>query len=511
MELLIKQQHAIYYLNDDTTTELLFGGGAGGGKSALGVLWIISVCQKYAGIRCLIGRSKLKSLKETTLATFFELASRLDLTSQYKYNSQDNTIIWKNGSVILLKDLFLFPSDPNFDSLGSLEITFSFIDECNQCALIAWETVKSRLRYRLRDFAPNGELTKNLKVYAYEYLNGYLRTYENVDGKIITYENINNEEIISKDIDENYKKGTKAPCEWYQSDGKITKGLLGKQLGTCNPAKNWTYSEFYNPSLINKLLPHRKFIQALPKDNPYLPKSYIDNLKAMNEASRKRLLEGDWNFDDNPYAMFDYSDILGMFTSDWVKCGEDRYLTADVAYTGSDRFVIVIWHGLVAVKVVAIDKIDDTMVSKKINDLRIEHRVPIKNVIYDSDGLQTFTRYSSKFGVLSGAVGFRNNGRAIKVSGQLENYKNLKAQCYFYFADLVKGGKVLIQDNTYKTQIIEEFEQINRRPLDDDGALSVERKVDIRERLKRSPDFADAIMMRAYAEVKGKTRARIIW
>jgi len=511
MELLLKQNHAIFYLNDNTTTELLFGGGAGGGKSALGCLWIMSVCQKYPGIRCMIGRNKLKALKETTLATFFQLASDLGLANQYKYNSQDNIILWNNGSIILLKDLFMFPSDPNFDSLGSLEVTFNFIDECNQCTYKAWQVSKSRLRYRLRDFAPNGELTKNLKVYAYEYINENLRTYESVDGKVITFKTINHEESESLEIDKDYKKHRKVACEWIQSDGVITKGLLGKQLGTCNPAKNWTYSDFYNPSLSNTLKPYRKFIQALPKHNPYLPASYIENLNAMDTASRKRLLEGDWNFDDNPYAMFDYSDILGMFTSEWVKPTQEKYLTADIAYTGSDRFVIVIWAGLVVEKIIAIDKIDDTMISKKINELRIHHRVPIKNVIYDADGLQTFTRFSSKFGVLSGAVGFKNNGRAIKVAGKIENFKNLKAQCYFYFADLVKDGKVLIQDKTYNKQIIEEFEQINRKPLDDDGLIAMEKKSEVKERLKRSPDFADAIMMRAYAEIKGKVRPRIFW
>ena len=32
MQLLPKQEHAIYYLNDDETEELLYGGGAGGGN-----------------------------------------------------------------------------------------------------------------------------------------------------------------------------------------------------------------------------------------------------------------------------------------------------------------------------------------------------------------------------------------------------------------------------------------------------------------------------------------------
>lgn len=462
----------------------------------------------------MIGRSKLKALHETTLNTFFQITSNLNLSSQYKYDSQKNIIKWNNGSVILLKDLFLYPSDPEFDSLGSLEVTFNFIDECNQVTLKAWQVSKSRLRYRLRDFAPNGELTKNLKVHAWEYVNGNLITKEYVEGNVVTYDfsdEDNEDGSICEKVDTNYKMSPRVACEWYQSDGKITKGLLGKQLGTCNPAKNWTYSDFYNPSLNNTLKPYRKFIQALPKDNPYLPKSYIDNLKSMDTASRKRLLEGDWNYDDNPYAMFEYSDILGLFTNDWVKPTQDKYMTCDISYTGSDRFVIVIWNGWVATKIIAIDKIDDTMVSKKINELRIEHRVPIKNVIYDSDGLQTFTRFSSKFGVLSGAVGFKNNGRAIKVAGKVENFRNLKAQCYFYFADLVKDGKVLIQDKTYNKQIIEEFEQINRKPQDDDGMISMEKKSEVKERLKRSPDFADAIMMRAYAEIKGKSKPRIFW
>lgn len=476
MELLLKQNHAVFYLNDNETTELLYGGGAGGGKSALGVLWLIQQCQKYPQTRWMMGRAKLKALKETTLNTFFQLSNDLGLSNQYKFNTQTNIITWNNGSEILLKDLFLYPSDPNFDSLGSLEITGAFIDECNQCSEKAVQIVKSRIRYRLRDFAPNGELTKNLKV----------KEYEQVGSK-------------------------KIPVKWIQSDGKVVSGLLPKMLMTCNPAKNWTYSNFYNPSLSNTLPKHRKFIQALPTDNPYLPESYIETLRSLDVASRKRLLEGDWNYDDNPYAMFEYSDILGMFTNDWVKPTQDKYMTCDIAYTGSDKFVIVIWSGFVATKIIAIDKIDDTMISKKINELRIEHRVPIKNVIYDSDGLQTFTRFSSKFGVLSGAVGFKNNGRAIKVAGKVENFRNLKAQCYFYFADLVKDGKILIQDKTYNKQIIEEFEQINRKPQDDDGMISMEKKSEVKERLKRSPDFADAIMMRAYAEIKGKSKPRIFW
>jgi len=145
MKLLPKQENAVYYLKDEETNELIYGGAAGGGKSALGCLWLIENCQKYPGSRWLMGRSKLKTLRETTLKTFFELATRLNITDQYTYNASDYTIKWDNGSEIVLKDLFFYPSDPNFDSLGSLEITGAFIDECNQLVYKAWQIVKSRI------------------------------------------------------------------------------------------------------------------------------------------------------------------------------------------------------------------------------------------------------------------------------------------------------------------------------------------------------------------------------
>lgn len=150
--LLKKQEYANFYLKDHKTNEVIYGGAAGGGKSAFGCLWLIESCLKYPNTRWLMGRAKLKTLKETTLNTFFDLSSKLKLGNQFTYNAQSNIIYFKNGSEIILKDLFLYPSDPNFDSLGSLEITGAFIDECNQIVYKAWQIVKSRIRYKLNEY-----------------------------------------------------------------------------------------------------------------------------------------------------------------------------------------------------------------------------------------------------------------------------------------------------------------------------------------------------------------------
>ena len=153
-DLTAKQKEALRYMLDDTTTELLYGGAAGGGKSYLLVAYAIITSLKYPGVRGLIGRSKLDALKKTTLNTFFDVCSQWDIKSgeHYTYNAQSNIITFYNGSEIILKDLFLYPSDANFDSLGSLELTYACIDEANQITEKAKNVLSSRLRYKLDEY-----------------------------------------------------------------------------------------------------------------------------------------------------------------------------------------------------------------------------------------------------------------------------------------------------------------------------------------------------------------------
>src|SRR3990167_218800 len=136
-----KQIQAFNYLTDTETTELLYGGGAGGGKSHLGCVWAVYMCLAYPGVRGLMGRAVLKTLKESTLLTFFRVCRQFGLKKDidYKYNYIEGVIIFKNGSEIYLKDLFAYPSDPEFDELGSTEYTGAFIDEASQVIETAYQ------------------------------------------------------------------------------------------------------------------------------------------------------------------------------------------------------------------------------------------------------------------------------------------------------------------------------------------------------------------------------------
>lgn len=156
LELNDKQIEAWEYLTDNVTVETLFGGGAGGGKTRLLATWISSMALKYPQTRYLIGRKSLEDIKKSTLLTLFDVLSGVFGMSDdidYRHNSQDKFIEFaQSGSRIYYTDLDLYPSDPNYDYLGSTEYTAAAIDEAPQVTQKAKNVILSRLRYKLDEY-----------------------------------------------------------------------------------------------------------------------------------------------------------------------------------------------------------------------------------------------------------------------------------------------------------------------------------------------------------------------
>lgn len=423
MKLISKQENAVYYLKDNQTKEIVYGGAAGGGKSALGILWLIEQSQRYPGTRWLMGRAKLKALKETTLNTFFELTTKLELSNQYHYNSQSGVITWNNKSEILLKDLFLYPADPNFDSLGSLEITGAFVDECNQISHKAWQILKSRIRYKLNEY-----------------------------------------------------------------------NLIPKLLGTCNPSKNWVYNQFYIKQKNGTIEIDKKFIQALPQDNPHLPASYLESLLSLDENSKQRLYYGNWEYDNDPSKLIDFDKIQNVFTNEFIEGGQ-MYISADVARFGSDKMVICVWSGFRVVDLVSLNKSSIVEIAQLIRELANKYKVTMSNVIIDEDGVG-----GGVVDMLKGCKGFINNSKPLLVENQIVQYQNLKTQCYFKLAELIQGDQIYIkcQEQTIIDDITKELEMVKRDKIDSDGKLRIISKEMVKQSIGRSPDYSDALMMRMY-------------
>jgi len=385
-----------------------------------------------------MGRAVLKRLKETTLNTFFEVCIMWGLKAgeDYKYNAVDGTLTFANRSVILLKDLGHYPSDPEYDALGSLEITGAFIDEANEVRLKAKSVLASRIRYKLDFF-----------------------------------------------------------------------GITPKMLMTCNPAKNWVYSDFYKPKK-NKTLPkHREFIQALVQDNPFISPHYIENLKKLPKNSRERLYYGNWEYDDDPAKLYEMDEISDLFTNKAVK-SDNKFISADIARFGADKTVIIFWRGLKG-WIKYFTKKSTKEVAEIIKELAGDEQVRISRIIIDEDGVG-----GGVLDQIDGAKGFLNGSRAIQSDEADEdetlknNYGNLKTQCAFKLQEFVKAGSIeIVCSEEVRDLLSEEMEQIKERDIDSEGKIYIVKKSEIKENIGRSPDFYDAIMMRMYFELKEEAKA----
>ena len=261
------------------------------------------------------------------------------------------------------------------------------------------------------------------------------------------------------------------------------KGLL-----TCNPHKGWLYNDFYNAKRNGTIRSDREFIQALPTDNPHISPVYLQSLQLLPDIDRKRLLEGDWDYDETKDRLYEYDDLLRCFRPSTTL--GDKFITADIARMGDDRTVIVVWNNLHAEKFVVLKHKPINEVVDTINDLFKNHSVRLSNVLVDEDGIG------------GGAVdylrckGFLNGSKSVR-----DNYMNLKSDCYFKLGELITNNLITFE-STHKDTIVKELEMIRREKLDSDGKLRVTNKEDLKKRHGISPDFADAIMMRAFYELK---------
>lgn len=423
MELTRKQTKALDLLENNFTKELLYGGAAGGGKSLLGCYWQLKTRLKYAGTRGLIGRAVLKTLKDTTIKTFFEVIKLQEIkATKYNYNSQSNILSFNNGSEILFRDLATYPSDPEFDELGSLELTDAFVDEATQISVKAKQILKSRIRFKL---------------------------------------------------DEN--------------------GIIPKILYTCNPGKNWTYSEFYKLHKKGELPPNKAFIQSLVVDNPFISKHYIENLNTLDEISKQRLLYGNWGYDEDPTKLISYENILFSFNN-IIPTGES-YISADIARFGSDNGVIIYWTGLIAKEILTINHKSIPQTTAIIRDLAIKRNVKRENIIVDEDGVGGGVKD------LLQCVGFVNNKKVI--DNWKNNYANLKSQCEYKLAEFINDKKIaIICDVVLQEKITEELEQLKTWHIDNDKKLMTMPKDEIKKNIGRSPDYMDALKMRMYFELR---------
>lgn len=428
-----KQHQALAYLEDNETNEALYGGAARGGKSVLGCNWQLLRRLAYPNSYGLIAREEYSKLRDTTLLTFFKVMQSYGLKKDidYKAGGIPMTVEFNNGSRIFFREIKYYPSDPEFDRLGSYDLTDAFLDESQQIHYKATQVLKGRFSVL------SGERWKTIP----------------------------------------------------------------KILYTCNPSKTWVYSEFVKPSKENKLSARKKFISALPSDNPYVPQSFFDNLETADEVTKQRLLYGNFEYDDDPRALVDYDAICDMFTNTHV-LGGLKQISADLAMQGRDKFIAGSWNGMRVSVDIDMNKSNGKEIEEKLTQLKNEKSIPNTAIVADSDGLGN---YLSSY--LRNIVEYKGGKRAKKK----DVYANTKSEDAFKLAEVINKREIYIrctkeQEENIKKEISMCLKVSN---LDKDlQKKSLIPKDEMKTILGHSPDYLDFLIMGMFNHKNRKENKR---
>lgn len=425
-----KQFKAYELLTDygNGISEVLYGGGARGGKTWLGCIWQIIRRISLPGSVGFIARKEFSRLVDTTMKTFFEVLAMMGLSGYGYYQSSAG----KGKSA----NAYYFPN-------GSM-IYFRYIDHDPQ--------------------DPN-----------FDRFGSYSLTDMFVDEA---------QEIEEKAI--SVLRGRFSLLRGQNNDG--TEWVVTpKSLYSCNPKRNWIYNDFVKPEREGSLKPYRAFIKALPKDNPHLEQSYLDNLLRSDKVTVQRLYYGNFEYDDDPSALCDFDAIRDLFTNDHVKPVGAHSGSADIAGKGRDRFVAGSWVGNVCYIKIDTDYSPGKQVETQLKEMMISDGIPRSLMVVDADGIGSFLE-----SYLNGIKEFHGNGRPLD-----PRYANLKAECAFKLAELINKRAIkIVCSETQKERIMDELSVLKQVCVDDDiRKFDITKKDEMKKSLGHSTDYLDMLIM----------------
>lgn len=259
----------------------------------------------------------------------------------------------------------------------------------------------------------------------------------------------------------------------------VLPGIRYKALLTANPEPGWLRERF-----IEDVLPDHRFIPALPKDNPFLPKDYEKKLlEIYPKALAERLLEGNWDVDTEGISLIPYKLIREAINCKLEPKG-DIVMGVDVAYTGVAETVCLLRQGGKVLHIEAWAGEDTVYSAGRVAKLIRE--------------LHPKTTHIENVGVGVGVVDpLRNEGYNISIvypSAPAKNekiYANKRAENYSRLLKRFEDGEIAIPDNS---KLQAQLASLTYR-YDTKTRLLITDKQSMRSKGIASPDYADALML----------------
>ena len=271
-----------------------------------------------------------------------------------------------------------------------------------------------------------------------------------------------------------------------------------KILWTANPRRGWLKEEF-----IDRKIPGYRFIQALPSDNPFLPKDYIKKLK-MAFGHRPELLaaylDGSWEAFEEPNQILYERLIKEACNRRFMQRKKVTFIVCDPARFGDDESVVYLFENTDIIDQKIFGKIPDDRLNLEIHKWALE--VGAVAVVIDEGGLGgPIVDWQRR---LAGDA-YRVMGiNSAQKADDEELYHNKRAEVWFACSKMFQEGEIALSTNRWMGEddwrcLVNElcivlYEFRGKRIL-------VESKDDIKkpDRLGHSPNRADTAVMGWYA------------
>ena len=435
-----KQAEAWDALTDNETTFIGYGGSGNSGKSWLECHYLTIMSFAYPGTGWFLGRETLTVLKDTTLLTLWKVFKLYGITEGLHYKYHEKSAIIRFYNE---SEIFLLDLQ----------------------------------------FAPSDPL--------YQWLGGY----EFTGGVVDESGEVNKQAIVALASRINRRKNAEY-------------GIMAKILEGFNPSMTHIFTRYYLPWKKKELPPSHKFIKSLPTDNPSPDVAgWIQAIRASGDQQMiERLIDGNFEYENDPACLISAEAISDMFSNTHVPAGR-RCVTADIARMGGDRIVIIEWQGFRG-RVIAFERAKLTVSTTAIEAARMRNTCGKSDVLVDSDGMGSGVEDFGGFkGFVNGSSPLADPKKPIGADGKpvKENFDNLKSQCAFRIAEIInEKGLFLECEDWMQDLIMQELAQLKQKNMDSDGKRAIVPKDKMKEKLGRSPDFLDAILMRAWFELKPK-------
>ena len=258
--------------------------------------------------------------------------------------------------------------------------------------------------------------------------------------------------------------------------------------------------------------PDYLMLHSTVDDNPYAPESYKEELRKLPEHLRRKFYSGIWENIIAPDSLIQY---------DWIKRSYNleyepgiKSLGVDVARYGLDSEVFALMDGNTLIQIFSYPKSSITFTASKIKELII-----LKNIFPDNVAVDTCGVGGGVLDILY-EQGLKvkeviSQAKPINIGKTVFQFADLHSQIYWKLSEMLKDGLIHIgiPESKERQNLVQELCSF-RYSILKDKKLYVEHNDEIKKRLGRSPDFADAFANAVYAQIGystiGKATAFIV-